>query len=183
MGSFLVGLCRCLWYISLVLLRGTFDHLYSQGRWWFGTRQKTKDGVYTSTAATFFKSLRPESEIDEVVGTLVRGFEWEGTTLRAGNEVLHDLEESIEKSNVVDWVEMKKLAGIAETRDGEGSSRKRRALILLYAHLLRLPVVDSSFQPSPFIRLSSACIVFILIFSPQNKRHFFWKHQFCFLCY
>jgi translocation protein SEC63 len=139
----------------LGFLRGTWDHLYSQGRWWFGTRQKTKDGVYTSTAASFFKSLRPESDIDEVVGTLVRSFEWEGTMLRVGNEELHVLEESIEKSNIVNWAEMKRLACIAETGD-EGSLRKRRALILLYAHMLRLQIVDSSLQAGLSTFLSSS---------------------------
>ena len=38
-----------------------------QGRWWFGSRQKTKDGINASSAAAFFKTLKEESSFEEVL--------------------------------------------------------------------------------------------------------------------
>ncbi|KAG9091663.1 secretory subunit [Ceratobasidium sp. 370] len=44
------------------------------GRWWFGSRGITKDGVHGSTAALFFKAVTDEASIDELVSLLSRGF-------------------------------------------------------------------------------------------------------------
>ena len=47
------------------------------GRWWFGNRDKTKDGVKARSAAIFFKSLTEDSSIEEVVASFVKACEWE----------------------------------------------------------------------------------------------------------
>ncbi|KAH9019362.1 hypothetical protein EDB85DRAFT_2197736 [Lactarius pseudohatsudake] len=40
------------------------------GNWWFGSRSKTKDGVFTWTATNFWKALTETSDIDDVVPAL-----------------------------------------------------------------------------------------------------------------
>ncbi|KZT13196.1 uncharacterized protein LAESUDRAFT_669586 [Laetiporus sulphureus 93-53] len=114
------------------------------GKWWFGNRQKTKDGVNARSAAAFFKSLTEDSGIDEVVGSLGKAFEWErssANTAKQEGELL-DLEKKIKGKLDGKWDELRKLA---EVMPGEHESR-RRAFILLYAHLLRLPVTSSSLR-------------------------------------
>ncbi|EED84394.1 predicted protein [Postia placenta Mad-698-R] len=114
------------------------------GRWWFGNRQKTKDGVNARSAATFFKTLNEESGIDDVIGSLGKAFEWERPHVKASKQEseLVELEAKIQEQLDVKWSELKKLA---EAIPGSHESR-RRALVLLYAHLLRLPVTNSTLR-------------------------------------
>jgi len=114
------------------------------GRWWFGNREKTKDGVNARSAATFFKSLTEESGIDDVVGSLGKTFEWERPSNKAvkRESELSELENKIKERLGNKWSELSKLA---EVMPGEYENR-RRAFILLYAHLLRLPLSSSSLR-------------------------------------
>ncbi|KAH9853350.1 DnaJ-domain-containing protein [Lenzites betulinus] len=114
------------------------------GRWWFGNREKTKDGVHTRSAATFFKSLSEESGMDDVTGSLGKSFEWELPRAKVGkvDAELKQLEVQIKSSLGDKWDDLVKLA--EATAKGHGS--RRRAFILLYAHLLRLPVQSSILQ-------------------------------------
>ncbi|KZT66980.1 hypothetical protein DAEQUDRAFT_813134 [Daedalea quercina L-15889] len=114
------------------------------GRWWFGNRDKTKDGVKARSAAAFFKSLNEDSSIDEVVAGFVKAFEWErpkAIVSKRENE-FDDLEEQIKKRLGGKWAELRKLA---EVMPGEHEMR-RRAFILLYAHLLRIPIGNQSLR-------------------------------------
>jgi translocation protein SEC63 len=125
------------------------DVTYMQGRWWFGSRQKTKDGVSALTAASFFKSLREESGMDDVVGTLGKSYAWESVQGPKGvGKELEDLEGSVSKKMGKEWSEMLKLAGIR--KDEEGYERRKRALVLLYAHFLRVDIVQVSLQRGMF---------------------------------
>ncbi|KAH9928945.1 Sec63 Brl domain-containing protein [Fomitopsis serialis] len=114
------------------------------GRWWFGNRDKTKDGVKARSAAAFFKSLNEDSSIDEVVAGFVKAFEWERpkATVSKRESELDDLEEQIKERLKGKWNELNKLA---EATPGEHETR-RRAFILLYAHLLRIPVKSPSLR-------------------------------------
>ncbi|KAI0352788.1 DnaJ-domain-containing protein [Trametes cingulata] len=114
------------------------------GRWWFGNREKTKDGVHARSAATFFKGLSEESGIDDVTSTLGKSFEWELPKAKLGKAEaeLAQLETQIKEKLNGKWDELVKLA---EAIPKEHESR-RRAFILLYAHLLRLPVQNATLQ-------------------------------------
>ncbi|RPD62137.1 translocation protein sec63 [Lentinus tigrinus ALCF2SS1-7] len=113
------------------------------GRWWFGNREKTKDGVHVQSAAAFFKSLTEESGMDDVTTSLGKAFEWEHPS-KVGKSAaeLEQLEKRIKEKLDGKWDELVKLA---HARPGKHESR-RRAFILLYAHLLRLPLADSTLQ-------------------------------------
>ncbi|KAF8890379.1 Sec63 Brl domain-containing protein [Infundibulicybe gibba] len=109
------------------------------GRWWFGSRQKTKDGINARSAAAFFKSLTEEATMEEVVGTLGKAYEWELPNPKATVDAeLRELETQISDQAGSKWHEVRKLAGDQVSR--------RRALILMYAHLLRIPVVKPSLR-------------------------------------
>ncbi|KII96122.1 hypothetical protein PLICRDRAFT_170703 [Plicaturopsis crispa FD-325 SS-3] len=112
------------------------------GRWWFGSREKTKDGVKAQTAASFFKSLKEESSMTEVVGTLGKAYQWERSALqKSARQEIDALDAKISERDD-SWPEIKKLAD-SEDKDHES---RRRALVLLYAHLLRIPISNAALQ-------------------------------------
>ncbi|KAF9268418.1 DnaJ-domain-containing protein [Marasmius fiardii PR-910] len=109
------------------------------GRWWFGSRQKTKDGINARSAATFFKDVKEDSRIFEVLGALGKSFEWEHpkTTTKADEKAeLDRLEKEITLAAGDSWESVKTLAPL----DASAPNSRRRSLILLYAHLLRLDI-------------------------------------------
>lgn len=115
------------------------------GRWWFGNREKTKDGVNARSAATFFKDLSEDSKIEEVVASLGKSFEYELPALSKQSKEIDALEEEIEKTLGPKWGTLKTLAGIIPKQ----YQARRRAFILLYAHVLRLPLPSSSLRKGP----------------------------------
>ncbi|KAH9921565.1 DnaJ-domain-containing protein [Epithele typhae] len=113
------------------------------GRWWFGNREKTKDGVNARSAAVFFKNLTEDSTVDDVTSSLGKSFEWEFSSKasKVDAELLR-LETQIKETMGTKWDELIKLADAASQK----SQNRRRALILLYTHLLRLPVINTTLQ-------------------------------------
>lgn len=100
------------------------------GKWWFGTRIKTKDGVLTKTAEVFFKTLKEDSTIDEVFGCFGSVLSWEAP-LPQKAEPIDELKEEVRKK-------------LKASYDGSP------ALTLLYAHLLRLPVTIPKLRKGKF---------------------------------
>ncbi|KAJ7695116.1 Sec63 Brl domain-containing protein [Mycena rosella] len=98
------------------------------GRWWFGNRQKTKDGINSLTASAFFKNLTEEATEADIVRVLATAYAFERvSSVKASTDAL--------EAEVRAAVGPATWAGIA----GE-DARRRRAMVLLYAHLLRLDV-------------------------------------------
>lgn len=122
------------------------------GRWWFGNRSKTKDGIHARSAAAFFKSLADDSRPEEVVGALGKAFEYELdakalSTAAADAQEITKLDNDLSARVGKQWGEVKKLAkGV----DGELHETRKRALVLLYAHLVRLEVKSSQLQKGAF---------------------------------
>ncbi|KAM5540600.1 hypothetical protein V8D89_005631 [Ganoderma adspersum] len=112
------------------------------GRWWFGYREKTKDGVHARSAATFFKTLSEESGMDDVTTSLTKAFENEIAKVGKPESELDQLESQIKEKLAAKWDE---LVQLAEVVPGEHDTR-RRAFILLYAHFLRVPVQNATLQ-------------------------------------
>ncbi|KAJ7636042.1 Sec63 Brl domain-containing protein [Mycena polygramma] len=98
------------------------------GRWWFGNRQKTKDGIHSLSAAAFFKTLTEDSKEADVVRVLAAAYAY---------EIVPSVKESTDalETEVRAAVGPSVWSGIA----GE-DARRRRAMVLLYAYLLRLDV-------------------------------------------
>ncbi|KAH9172135.1 Sec63 Brl domain-containing protein [Lactarius sanguifluus] len=114
------------------------------GNWWFGSRSKTKDGVFTQTATNFWKALTETSDVDDVVSALSSATEWETMAPKssASSDALRALEKSIEVELGPRWIrtrqQFKRATGKLDARWD--------SLVLLYAHLLRLPVEDPVLQ-------------------------------------
>jgi translocation protein SEC63 len=109
-----------------------------KGRWWFGNRQKTKDGVHAETAARFFKSLTENSGLDEILTTLTQAIEWAQTERRGAQRELQDIESIVSERLGDRWKDLRVLVSDDDDDDG-----RWRALVLLHAHLLRVHVHDS----------------------------------------
>ncbi|KAG6884804.1 hypothetical protein C0993_008168 [Termitomyces sp. T159_Od127] len=106
------------------------------GRWWFGSRQKTKDGINASSAAAFFKTLKEDSSFEEVFGTFAKGFQWELSAPKsAQSPELDTLEKQIAEKAGSKYHEVKKVCG--------DDTSARTGLILLYAYMLRLDIQSS----------------------------------------
>ena len=124
----------------------------SQGNWWFGSRRKTKDGVFTQTATDFWKALTETSDVDDVVSALSRATEWEtmAPMSSASSDALRALEKSIEAELGPRLVrarqQFKRATGKLDARWD--------SLVLLYGHLLRLPIENPALQKrAPFFFL------------------------------
>lgn len=112
------------------------------GRWWFGNRQKTKDGIQAESAAAFFKSIKEESSVEEVVSALGKAYKWEIAAIKPNAE-LDELEKAIGAQLGSGWTEIQKLM---LDYNGELHESRKRALVLLYAHLLRLELHDAGLK-------------------------------------
>ncbi|KAH9483171.1 Translocation protein sec63 [Psilocybe cubensis] len=114
------------------------------GRWWFGNRQKTKDGIHAQSAAAFFKTIKEESSMEEVVGALGKAYQWELPVGKSKSSAEIDaLEKTIKEEVGAKWTEVRK---IAQDFNGELHESRRQALVLIYAHLLRLEVKDAGLK-------------------------------------
>ncbi|KAF7370828.1 J domain-containing protein [Mycena sanguinolenta] len=129
------------------------------GRWWFGNRRKTKDGVNVNSAAAFFKNLKEDSTEADVVRVLASAYPFE--VVPSGKESTDALEVEVREAvGPTVW------AGIA----GE-DARQRRAMILLYAHLLRLNVNKAlaKVQSSPLSFFRTPVLLNALLTISQSR--------------
>lgn len=124
---------------TLYSRRLPFFQCIFQGKWWFGNRQKTKDGINAKSAAAFFTTLKEEATMDEIVGTLGKAYQWDlpvSKTSKSEEAVLEDLEKQIIEKAGSKYTDVLKIAtghsGIREAR--------KKALILIYSHLLRIEI-------------------------------------------
>lgn len=126
------------------------------GRWWFGSQQKTKEGIHARSAAAFFLSLREDSSLDETLVALAQAYQWDRPSQKKSSEIdaaIDSLDKAIGSKIEKKWESFKELAGI----DGAENKPKRRALVLLFAHFLRIPVARADLQKgkSPYSLFSS----------------------------
>jgi translocation protein SEC63 len=98
------------------------------GRWWFGNREKTKDGINALSAAVFFKTLTEEATEADVVRVLAAAYPFEKFS-------------SVKESTDAVEAEVRSAVGPTVWTGIAGQdARQRRAMVLLYAYLLRLNV-------------------------------------------
>ncbi|TFY83259.1 hypothetical protein EWM64_g752 [Hericium alpestre] len=112
------------------------------GRWWFGSRQKTKDGIHAQTAAAFFKALTENSGIEEILRALGSAIERQRVSANGTENELREIEKAVESQLGTRWSDLKPLT----EGDDSASKGKLQALILLHAHLLRIPIQDETLR-------------------------------------
>lgn len=125
-----------IWVLGLyaVLIGGLLPGMV--GRWWFGSRGKTKDGIEASTAEGFWKGVEEGSGIGDIVKVVGGAFRYEAQTKNAGD--LSKIEKEIAKRAGDEWKEMNKAVA--------GDEKGQRALALLYAHFLRLDLGSKALE-------------------------------------
>jgi len=114
------------------------------GNWWFGSRSKTKDGIFSQTATSFWKALTETSDVFEVISAIGRATEWQ--TMASGrpapSDAIRALEKAVEAELGPRWVHIRKqFQHAVRELDARWVS-----LVLLYAHFLRLPIGDPVLQ-------------------------------------
>ncbi|KDQ14189.1 hypothetical protein BOTBODRAFT_132671 [Botryobasidium botryosum FD-172 SS1] len=105
-------------------------------RWWFGSRQYTKDGVKGRTAEHLFKSTEEQSQPDDLLRVLGKGYEYEFEDKPVRQDEISKLTAKVKSALGDKWRVAEKLE----------SPKTVRALTLIYAHLLRIPVTDVHLQ-------------------------------------
>ncbi|KAG6327022.1 hypothetical protein ID866_12067, partial [Astraeus odoratus] len=131
------------------------------GKWWFGNRGLTKDGVSAKTVEGFWKGLTERSGIDEVGKVFVGAFKHEKNAVAGGD--LRKVENKIEEQLGKEWSELKSSLGADET--------STRALVLLYAHFLRLDLNSKTLveeQASLLLQTPSLLNAYLNIASARN---------------
>lgn len=96
----------------------------TDGKWWFGNRIKTKDGVQAGTAEMFFKSIKEDSGVEDLLAVLAQAYDTEGPPISA---------------------RVGKLQEAVRSRLG-GKFLGSPTQTLLYAYLLRIPIEDTKLQ-------------------------------------
>lgn len=106
-------------------------------RWWYGSRSKTKDGIVNSTAQTYFQHLRDDTNASRIFALLAISDEFSDPKLdklgpRYRDEAtLAKLEAQI-RTRLVEFGQEWHLV------DSFKNASIRKALVLLYAHTLRI---------------------------------------------
>ncbi|KAH8832821.1 Sec63 Brl domain-containing protein [Flagelloscypha sp. PMI_526] len=123
------------------------------GKWWFGSRQRTKDGINTKSAAAFFTTLKEEATTEDIIGTLGRAYESRKQIIEmAGSK----------------YTDVLKIA--THGQDGIREPR-RKALILLYSHLLRVEIPNARLraeQTQILVQLPLLLNAFLTISTSRN---------------
>ncbi|KAJ7089651.1 Sec63 Brl domain-containing protein [Mycena belliarum] len=127
------------------------------GRWWFGNRQKTKDGIHSLSASAFFKTLTEDAAEADVIRVLAAAYPFEHvTSVKASTDALE--------------AEVSAAVGPTVWADIAGDDvRQRRAMVLLYAHLLRLDVGPSLFKEQSALLLQTPLLLSALLTISQAR--------------
>ncbi|GJN89668.1 hypothetical protein Rhopal_002655-T1 [Rhodotorula paludigena] len=126
------------------------------GRWWYGTRKLTKDGVLNSTASKYFHALKEETTFPQLLDILASSDEF------ATDPHLVKLRKSLGKAAVDEYARL--VSTVREGVDGkqgwEGystwSPAQKRARVLIAAYMLRLPIKDASLLKEKYLTASLA---------------------------
>ncbi|KAH7101122.1 hypothetical protein BKA62DRAFT_743479 [Auriculariales sp. MPI-PUGE-AT-0066] len=108
---------------------------YLVGNWWFGSRQKTKDGVQNGTAEQFFKGVHEDSGAGVLFAQMAEAWQRESHAQPAPKlkADVNLLREKIDQG-----------LGSQEWRAKIDGPVAERALVLIYAHLMRIPVKNAT---------------------------------------
>ena len=128
------------WVLGLYALIFGFSLPALVGRWWFGNQKKTKDGVNSTTAASFFLSVKEGWGIDELVGLLGKGSAKELQLSSESENELKEVEAKVREGFEEKWRTLSDAAGVRKSKDA------KKAFILVSAHLLRIHIANQSLR-------------------------------------
>lgn len=118
-----------------------------QGRWWFGTRGHTKEGVLNSTATTFFRRLDEDTSLADIISILASASEFATSAAelaksndpKSKKEAKADLNrrEEILKARAAE-LGLAGKEGLEVMGGTFESAGARKAGVLIWGHLLRV---------------------------------------------
>ena len=110
-------------------------------RWWYGSRAKTKDGIVNSTAQTYFQHLRDDTNASRVFALLAISDEFSDAKLdKLGPK--HRDEAALARLEAQIRTKLAEYGPEWHLIDSFKTPSIRKALVLLYAHTLRLESGD-----------------------------------------
>ncbi len=110
---------------------------YLVARWWYGSRSKTKDGIVNSTAQTYFQHLRDDTNASRIFALLAISEEFYDAKLdKAGAK--HRDEASLGQLESAVRKRLQDFGPEWHLIDSFKNPSIRKALVLLYAHTLRI---------------------------------------------
>ena len=106
-------------------------------RWWYGSRSKTKDGVVNTTAQTYFQHLRDDTNASRIFALLAISEEFSDAKLdKLGPK--HRDEPALAKLETQVRAKLDEYGPEWFLIDSFKNASIRKALVLLYAHTLRI---------------------------------------------
>ncbi|SPO31465.1 related to SEC63 - ER protein-translocation complex subunit [Ustilago trichophora] len=106
-------------------------------RWWYGSRSKTKDGIVNSTAQTYFQHLRDDTNASRIFALLAISDEFSDAKLdKLGSN--HRDEAALAKLESEIRQILSEFGPEWHLIDSFKNASVRKALVLLYAHTLRI---------------------------------------------
>lgn len=149
--SFSIGIALPKWIVSegnnyyvLAVYGLLFGILlpYTVGKWWYGTRRLTKDGVLVESAGKIFKEYDDEMNLRKLVKVITAGEEMKEIVSGAHeSDWSNGQEATIEKALAQAGLPAPQMKELSEL-DGW----RRRALGLLWAHLYRIDTGDKKLE-------------------------------------
>ncbi len=114
-------------------------------RWWYGSRSKTKDGIVNSTAQTYFQHLRDDTDASRVFALLAISDEFSDAKLdKLGAS--HRDEATLAKLEAEARRRLDAYGPQWHLIDSFKNASIRKALVLLYAHTLRIDSGDKRIE-------------------------------------
>ena len=121
------------------------------GRWWYGSRNLTKDGIETETAARYFRAVKENMSENDIVDVISTSHEFEKVTHRLHFGADRKYLTANDRMNKMDTVGLEKKlaqASIPLTTQYPHVARSETTDLshnLIHAHLQRLPI-DSALE-------------------------------------
>lgn len=125
------------------------------GRWWYGTQQKTRDGILVESASNIFTEYKDDMTESDVVGALSSGAEYDNMlSVRKGDDSSSRLESRIAQTDDMSKKRLSK-SDLALLLNLDNEAR-RKALGLLWAYLHRVDLNDPQLDERKHPKLNSA---------------------------
>lgn len=120
---------------------------YFVGRWWFGSRKYTKDGVQGRTAESFFKALGEDDTITDVVRTFAQGWQFEANTVSFPADLDAGLRNKVEQAlGSEQWIRVSKARILMILIPSASKTLIRVSLVLHSKHSPFSTLICSEFR-------------------------------------
>ncbi len=131
-------------------------------RWWYGSRSRTKDQVYNATAQSYFQHLRDDTPLLRLISLLAISEEFRDEKLDVRTAVATARGKALPSGKALDDLEklvrerLQRWGPEAALPPAFRSASTRKAVILIYAYLLRIDTPDAQLTKAKYLAASKA---------------------------